>query len=446
MRLIGNKTRLLDEIEAFLRDEGVLSGTLIDIFAGTSSVGARCKERGMRVIANDQLANCYAQAVARIEVNRYPSFRRFRAAIAGVLASAEFRESFAAAREYQATLPFGDAGGANEEDPSRAAEPGSSPRRSEAALHLAEVIHYLNQCLEPREGLIFRAFCPGGEAGRRYFTDANGRRIDAILECLRNAYRDRCLNRAEFYLLLRSLLDAVDRVANISGTYGAYLKAFQANARSPIRLQVPDVISSELRHRAYQEDAQSLIRRIRGDVLYIDPPYNQRQYAANYHVLQIIAEYHEIENLTEFESRLYGKTGLRPYAELRSRFCVRPSRRAPVDNVYSAMSELVHSARVSHVLVSYSEEGLLSKEEIGAILARFSGATRFDFDSQLREIPYRRFRSDSDRNDVSSGAAKGSRAYRVLPGRGRDELCEWLFFASRVQRSERRREPSRIAR
>ena len=77
MRLIGNKKKLLGQIESLLLDRGVEGGTLIDIFAGSSSVGKHFKRRGYKVLANDILPSCYAQAVAAVEVSRWPAYRKF---------------------------------------------------------------------------------------------------------------------------------------------------------------------------------------------------------------------------------------------------------------------------------------------------------------------------------------------------------------------------------
>ena len=92
MRLIGNKTKLLGEIEGLLLDQGIEGGTLIDIFAGSCSVAKHFKRRGYRVVANDLLPVCYAQAVASVEVSRPPAYRKFTSRYRDVLESADFRE------------------------------------------------------------------------------------------------------------------------------------------------------------------------------------------------------------------------------------------------------------------------------------------------------------------------------------------------------------------
>lgn len=407
MRLIGNKVKLLRDIERVLVERGIRQGTFIDIFSGTANVARHFKRLGYRVVANDQMSMCYSQAVARIEASRYPVFRSLERECADVLRSALFRRTF----ERWVGLV------------------GPQPP---AAKPLARAIHLLSHYIEPRRGLVFRNFCPGGAVGRRYLSDRNGRKVDGILEFLRGNLQNGVLSHEEFHLLLAALIDAVDRVANISGTYGAYLKSWQPNALKSLELDVPEVIESDLRHRAYQEDANSLVKKMRGDVLYIDPPYNRRQYAANYHVLEIIAEYHRIDDLEAYEASLYGKTGLRPYGDLKSDYCVPPgSRAANGGDALVAMTDLVLSSRVRHVVVSYNEEGLLSREEIGAILARFAGKRRFDFDADLEQVICKRFRSDRDRKE---GDGKGTRKYKVLEGRRRNEIGEWLFFATRPKR------------
>ncbi len=410
MRLIGNKTRLLPEIEAFLRDRGILGGTLLDIFSGTAAVGRHFKALGFRVISNDHLAMCHAKAVADVEVGKAPPFKGLRERFRDILSSDTFRNTFSFQADSILSLE-------------------SRP--------LAEAIHLLQGFVEPTEGLIFRNYSPGGAAGRMYFSDDNGRKIDGILLMLREGQRSGFLNRSEFYLLLSSLLDAADRVANISGTYGAFLKNWQRNARQPLSLQVPAIYPSSKKNEAHNEDANTLIRKIKGDILYVDPPYNHRQYAANYHVLQVIAEHSTIDNFAAYEQALYGKTGLRPYDDLRSSFCVPPGDEPTPADAYGAMRDLILNARVEHVLVSYNEEGILTREELGGILARFSGKRSFDYDAGLRNISYKRFCSDSDRPE--GDCTRGRRVYKILEGKGRGETSEWLLLASGARSRSRAR-------
>ncbi|MBI4584203.1 MAG: DNA adenine methylase [Planctomycetes bacterium] len=448
MRLIGNKSRLLGEIEAFLVERGVLQGTFIDIFTGTASVARHFKARGFRVLANDWMSACFTQAVAAVEVSRPPPFKKLLHAHREVFLSKAFRDSLmdggpaaagpAEGEEFEwrweglAEPPDFDL------DPEylRSLCSGSARRSGRrrtgaaSALPLRLMVHFLNRFVEPSDGLIFRNFAPGGRFGRRYFRDEHARKIDGLLAFLRGARQAGDLSRGELHLLLSSLIDAADRRANISGTYGAFLKGWQTNTRGELLLEVPRVVGSPVRgHRAYRQDSNLLIRKLRGEVLYIDPPYNHRQYAANYHLLEILAEHHRVPDLEAYESALYGKTGLRPYQDLYSSYCVRKHPRRKRPDVLQSMRDLILSANVRHVLVSYNEEGLLGREDLGAVLAEFSGSPRFDFQRNFREINCRRFRSDRDRGPENGNGA--ARRYRVLEGKGKDEIGEWLLYAAR---------------
>ncbi len=398
MRYIGNKTKLLGEIERLVGERGVGPGaTLLDIFAGTASVARHFKGLGFRCLTNDRMRASYALQVATVEVSRYPAF-------AGVLARPEVR----AARDAAAV---------------RAAfERARGEAPAEAAGPLCLALAHLEAGIAPAgpPGLIARCFSPAGPGGRMYFRQEHARRIDAVLDRLVAWRRDGTVARAEFYLLLSSLIAAADRVANISGTYGAFLKTWQANTQAPLRLDPPPVVESPLEHRAYRADGNRLARALDCDVLYVDPPYNHRDYAANYHVLEVIAERYTVHDEAAYEARLYGVTGMRPYA--RSAYC---SRRG--DRCARAFRDLVTSARAEHVVVSYNEEGILAAADIESALEAFAGRGGR---VEQRRIAYRRFRSDADGRVARNGAAP--RTYRVLDGRGRDGIHEWLFHARRV--------------
>ena len=155
-----------------------------------------------------------------------------------------------------------------------------------------------------------------------YLREENARKIDGALEFLRESRANGTLDVEEHAVLLATLIDAADRVANISGTYGAYLKRWQPNAEKALELAVPEILLSDQANEAHHRDANEVIRELTGDVLYIDPPYNRRQYAANYHLMEILAEFHRVEDLAVYEESLYGKTGLRPYEDLKSSYCV----------------------------------------------------------------------------------------------------------------------------
>lgn len=371
MRLIGNKTKLVPAIEDFLARRGVTSGTLLDVFAGTASVARHFRARGFRVRSNDLLWSSYVGQRAHVELAGVPD-------LSGVLGLAPVRR-------------FG--------------------------ADLAAVVAFLNE-LAPEDGLIARQYAEGGPADRLFFSRDNGRRLDAVHAQLVAWRHARRLDDDGFYLLLALLLEAADRVANISGTYGAFLKQLQTNAREPLRLRAPELPHAGPAGKAFREDANRLVRRVAVDTLYIDPPYNHRQYVKNYHVLEVLAELHTVDDVAAYEAQIYGKTGLREFEDRLSSYCRRTAR-AREASCEQAFRDLVASARAEHVVVSYSEEGILTREAIGRALAAAAGRREYDFARDHEEIAYRRFRSDKDHE---------GRAYRVLEGRSKDEVREWLFY------------------
>ncbi len=398
MRLIGNKTKLVPAIEQFLARRGVTGGTLLDVFAGTASVGRHFRGRGFQVRTNDLMWSSYVIQRAYVELDAVPD-------LGGVADTAPVRR-FRAERE-----------GGRERD-------------------LAAVLAFLEQGVAPCEGLMSRQYAEGGPAERLFFSRDNGRRIDAVhaqLLAWRAAGR---LDDDGFYLLLALLLEGADRVANISGTYGAFLKQLQPSAREPLRLRAPELPLRGPAGRASRDDANRAVRRIPADVLYIDPPYNHRQYVKNYHVLEVLAELHAVDDAPAYEATIYGKTGLRGFEDRLSSYC-RRNARGRAASCEQAFADLVAAARAEHVVVSYSEEGILSREAIGRALATAAGTEAYDFDRDHEEISYKRFRSDKDGQ---------GRAYRVLEGRSRDEVREWLFYVRKPRTGARRAASRRLAR
>jgi adenine-specific DNA-methyltransferase len=290
---------------------------------------------------------------------------------------------------------------------------GASPFASTTARSnpLQAVLDHFNTRARLEDGLIFRQFSDGGPAGRLFFTGENGRRIDSVIATLKEWIGEGWITRDERDVLLASLIDAADRVANTSGVYGAFLKTFQRNAQKPLELLPPPIVSGPAAQ-VFNEDGNQLVRRLNADVVYIDPPYNQRQYPKNYHVPEVIAELSDVVDVVSYEAQIRGKTGLLPFEDRRSDYC----KKAKCAGVFT---DLLLHARTEHILVSYSEEGILSADEIAAALTAACGPEGF---SQV-VIDHKRFRSDTDR---------GGRNYHQVEGRNRDRVGEWLFHARKA--------------
>ena len=145
--------------------------------------------------------------------------------------------------------------------------------------------------------------------------------------------------------MICSLLYATDKVANTVGHYDAFRK--KLDTIHPIKLLIPDI---DYLHNAdneiYNEDANILIRKISCDVLYIDPPYNSRQYSDTYHLLENLAEWRKPD--------VVGVGKKMDRSHIKSDYCLK--------NARSAFEDLIKNADCKHILLSYNSTGS-SKDE-----------------------------------------------------------------------------------
>lgn len=381
MRYLGNKTRLVPFLTRTLDALKIRPGVAADPFAGTASVARALKRRGWRVHAGDLMASSYALQVVRVELDGTP---RFPAAL------------------------LHDAGNGAPDS----SDGGGSPPRSDGGGTVSYRRLLSRLATNPgRHGFITEHYTPAGEAGRAhgrmYFTAENARRIDIVREKIEIWRRRGQLDRLRSWLLLATLIEAADRVANTTGVYASFVKSWQPNARRPLELRPLRPTPPNGRGEgstAFRGPARDLLRRVGTlDLLYLDPPYNGRQYPGYYHIPELLAEGWNPP------PDLRGKTGLIPDQDRRSEWCRKRKAEA-------ALWGLLEVADARHLLFSYNDEGLLPAEAIEAALREWGKA-----DSYRRfHRPYRRYRSDSDRPAV------GDR-----PGRSyaRDEVREHLHYA-----------------
>lgn len=335
MKYIGNKYRLLSFIERVATEDGIPpEGTFADIFTGTTMVAQFFKKKGYRLITNDFMTYSYVFQYAYIKTNEYPKFEKLI--------------------ETERLRPMPQLLNTQESQ-------------------LNTVLHHLNE-LGGTEGFMFTHYAPGGEYGRQYFSDENARRIDSLRNKIQEWKTRELINETEYFTLLAALIDAADFVANMSGTYGAYLKIWRGMALKPLTLLTPTLIQSNLPHEIHLRDANELIRELNTDILYIDPPYNTRQYAPNFHILETLACWDN--------PHLTGKTGLRPWGSQKSLF----SRQTTCKQ---AFADLIENARARFILMSYSSEGIIPHEFIRETLGRRG-------EVKVHRQTYRRFRTERD--------------------------------------------------
>lgn len=172
--------------------------------------------------------------------------------------------------------------------------------------------------------------------GSTYFTLGNARKIGAIREEIENIFE----NDEEKKVLITSLIYATDKVANTVGHYDAFRKKLDSS--NPIKLLMPEInFKNNGNNEAFNEDANSLIRKIKCDVLYIDPPYNSRQYCDTYHLLENLAAWKKPE--------VFGIARKMDRSAIKSSYCLQ--------NANQAFEDLIKNANCKHILLSYNNTG-----------------------------------------------------------------------------------------
>lgn len=157
------------------------------------------------------------------------------------------------------------------------------------------------------------AYTPTG--GAMYFTVENGRRIDFIRDKIDDWLGAKLITETEYNYLVSALIQAVPFISNITGTYGAFLKKWDKRALGKLVMKPLAVTNNYRKNRSYNENSNQLIRRMDADIVYIDTPYNSRQYASNYHLLENIARNNK--------PVLKGKTKIFDWQELRSDYSMK---------------------------------------------------------------------------------------------------------------------------
>src|SRR3989339_735381 len=180
----------------------------------------------------------------------------------------------------------------------------------------------------------------------------------------------------EYYFLITTLVESIDKYANTASVYGAFLKKLKKTAQNNLILKPAELIINDQDHEVFNEDINKVAGKIAGDILYLDPPYNQRQYATNYHMLETIAKYDN--------PKIHGKTGLREYQNQKSLYCSRTQ-------VKKAFKDLILKARAKYIFLSYNNEGLMTLGDIQEIMS-----LRGKYGNFTKE--YNRFKADKSEN------------------------------------------------
>jgi adenine-specific DNA-methyltransferase len=312
VRYYGGKTKLLNFIEYAVNSLNLqANASFFDVFSGTAVVGKHFKAKGYQVFSNDFLEFAYSIASTFIEINSEPNFKDL-----GI---------------------------------------SSHP------------VDYLNE-LQGDVGFLTRNYSPYQDCERMYLSVDNAMKVDVIREKIEDWYSSNKISIQEKNYLITSLIEAINLRSNVTGTYAAFLKTWDSRALKPIILSKPEIISSVEENRVFKEDANEVVRKHSVDLLYLDPPYNSRQYASNYFFLELVAE-----GWFKNNPQIYGLSGMRPYDHQKSAY-------SSIRTASSALQDLVDNANTKYILLSYNNEGLIPHDEIKDILSRRGTVSEFSID------------------------------------------------------------------
>jgi len=210
------------------------------------------------------------------------------------------------------------------------------------------VIAELN-ALPGRPGYFTETFCEQS----RFFQPRNGARVDAI----RDEIARRALPSELEAILLTSLMEAADRVDSTTGVQMAYLKSWAPRAHNDLQMRLPRLLprARSGKGAAHRLEAAAAARTLSADVAYLDPPYNQHKYLGNYHIWETLVRWDAPEP--------YGIACKRVDCRQRkSAFNSRP-------RIHAALADIVENLDVRHFVVSFNNEGYISREEMVEILS-----------------------------------------------------------------------------
>lgn len=315
MNYIGSKLSLLEFLEESINKVvNKKCDTFCDLFAGTGIVGSYFKKKGYKIIANDIQYYSYVLNRHYIGNHKELSFSKLLKKIPS-LKSVEIKKR----KDF--------------------------------------VCDYLSK-LKGTEGFIYKNYCFGGTKNkteqRQYFSDENGMRCDAIRQKIEAWKEQDLISDDEYYFLITSLVESIDKYANTASVYGAFLKKLKKTAQNNLILKPAELIINDQDHEVFNADISEVVGKVNGDILYLDPPYNHRQYATNYHLLETIAKYDG--------PKIHGKTGLRDYYKQKSLYCSKTQ-------VKNAFKNLVLKARAKYIFLSYNNEGLMTVDDIKEIMS-----------------------------------------------------------------------------
>jgi len=286
MRYFGSKVSTLEAIENIV-DKHFLSGMVCDPFGGIGTVSTFFKKKGYSVTSGDTLKFAHCFQVARIAINNMQCLKNI---------------SLNSINDRLNSLPICD-------------------------------------------GWFTQYYA----VERKYFTLENAKKIQSCIDTIWNWHDNKFISDIEYSLLIASLINSMDQVANTAGTYYAYLKNFSRKATRTFNYQIINPVITHTKGQSLLSDAIDLVNITPCDILYLDPPYNERNYVHYYHLPETIA--------TKTIPSPKGLSGIHNHDYEKSAFSKK-------NTACEAFSKLIQNAKCKLLIFHYSDIGIIPKENI----------------------------------------------------------------------------------
>lgn len=238
---------------------------------------------------------------------------------------------------------------------------------------------FLNNSTDKTKGFFYRNYSPS-ESSRMYFTEENASRIDYFRDTINKWKEDKLIDNNEYCYLMASLIESISLVSNTAGVYGAFLKKWDSRALKQIELvRVEHSQNSPKNVKVFNFPVEEKIEDVDCDILYLDPPYTQNQYGTQYHLLETL-----VLNDNPSLSRI---TGSRPVGPMKSKWSMDIW-------VHILFERVVAKTKAKYIILSYSNDGFMSKEFIESVLKRYGKENTFE----CKQIEYKKYNNWKSEN------------------------------------------------
>jgi adenine-specific DNA-methyltransferase len=300
MRYFGSKTSAIDKISEIVRNIKP-NGSFCDPFGGIASVSSRFLSNGYEVWSGDILVFPHYFQIARLRSGQINFFNKLLTVL--------------------------------------------------NLKNKSELESYIN-CIPPKNGWFVREYSDK----RLFFTKDNAMRIQSTRRLIHKWNDEGLLSYDEHATLLASLVNSFDKIANTAGTYYAYLKKFNRKSNKKFVFKLIDASVIDSIGNCYLGQAIDLVKKQPFDILYLDPPYNNRSYPHYYHLPQTVSSC--------TTPKVFGMSGVPKTIKNDSGFNFK-------DIAKNKLVSLLNAANFKLLVFHYSDDGLISPDDVKFILSQY---------------------------------------------------------------------------